>query len=83
MEAHLFDELFAELGWMRDAVCVETTGVEFFPERGKPTAPAKAVCAGCLVRNDCLVFAMMHDIRWGVWGGLSSLERRELRRQPR
>lgn len=37
---------------------------------------AKSVCAVCPVRRRCLQQAIAVDERYGVWGGLSSDERR-------
>jgi WhiB family redox-sensing transcriptional regulator len=55
----------------------------FFPERGSAervwVAAAKAVCASCPVRLDCLE-AGMSEPR-GVWGGLTAYERRRRRHQ--
>jgi WhiB family redox-sensing transcriptional regulator len=42
-------------------------------------ARAKAVCAGCPVREACLEFALANDERWGVWGGTSERQRRAMR----
>ncbi len=42
-------------------------------------ARAKAVCAGCPVRAECLEFALANDERWGVWGGTSERQRRAMR----
>ncbi|TMR13807.1 WhiB family transcriptional regulator [Nonomuraea turkmeniaca] len=42
---------------------------------------AKAICAGCPVRGDCLRWALEHGERWGIWGGLNPRERRHLRRR--
>jgi hypothetical protein len=39
-------------------------------------ARAKAVCASCPVRRDCLLEALATDNSWGVWGGLTSGERK-------
>jgi WhiB family redox-sensing transcriptional regulator len=44
---------------------------------------AKAVCAGCPVRPDCLAFALDTEQNDGVWGGLSETERRALKRKLR
>ena len=52
----------------------------FLPERGESTARAKAICAGCPIQAECLDFALEHDQRVGVWGGLAAKERRRLRR---
>jgi hypothetical protein len=38
-------------------------------------ARAKAVCATCPVRRDCLLEALATGNSFGVWGGLSSAER--------
>ena len=45
-------------------------------------ALAIAVCAGCLVRSECLVLSLRHwDLgRHGVWGGLVAADRARLRR---
>ncbi|MCL4449452.1 MAG: WhiB family transcriptional regulator [Actinobacteria bacterium] len=58
-------------------------GVEpdlFFPERGASTREAKAVCRGCIVRGECLEYALKNGERFGIWGGTSERERRRIRR---
>jgi WhiB family redox-sensing transcriptional regulator len=37
-------------------------------------AAAKGVCQNCVIRTDCLAFAMSH-CEDGVWGGLTAKER--------
>jgi WhiB family redox-sensing transcriptional regulator len=67
--------------WQQFAACVHHAGrVDFFPARGESTRDAKAVCAGCPVREECLEFALRLKVAHGVWGGLSERERRTLRR---
>jgi len=64
----------------RDALCLEVASPAlFFPERGDSTEPAKAVCARCLVRAECLAYALAEHIQHGIWGGTSERERRRLR----
>ena len=70
-----------ELAWQVDALCAQTDPEAFFPEKGGSTRDAKRVCAACLVRQDCLDYAMDNDERFGIWGGLSEQERRRLRRE--
>mgnify|MGYP000160797370 CR=1 FL=1 len=53
----------------------------FFPERGASTREAKEVCRGCIVRLECLEYALTNGEKFGIWGGLSERERRRLRRQ--
>lgn len=68
------------LAWQRDALCAQTDPEAFFPEKGGSTREAKAVCESCTVRSECLEYALAHDERFGIWGGMSERERRKLRR---
>ena len=52
----------------------------FFPERGASTKEAKEVCRGCVVREDCLEYALQNGEKFGIWGGMSERERRRIRR---
>jgi WhiB family redox-sensing transcriptional regulator len=68
--------------WRHDAECVRYAGqVDFFPSHGESAREAKAVCAMCAVRVQCLDYAMRWEQLCGVWGGLSERERRQLRRE--
>jgi WhiB family transcriptional regulator, redox-sensing transcriptional regulator len=71
--------------WTRDALCIEYPAVNWFAELGAhpdDLAEAKAVCARCMVREECLEYAESRPAcrDHGVWGGLSVHERRALRR---
>jgi len=70
-----------EQSWQDRALCAQTDPEAFFPETGGSTREAKRVCRGCEVRAECLEYALEHDERFGIWGGLSERERRRLRRQ--
>lgn len=67
--------------WMRQAACRSVDPELFFPGRGESTREAKAACAGCPVRVECLDYAIANGERHGIWGGLSPRERRRARRQ--
>lgn len=73
----------AEMWWADWAVCAETDPEAYFVEKGGSTRPAKRVCAGCPVREECLDYALEHDEAFGVWGGLSARERRNIARSRR
>ena len=75
------DEDDGPLGWQERALCAQTDPEAFFPEKGGSTREAKKVCGGCDVRSECLDFALAHDERFGIWGGLSERERRKLKRR--
>lgn len=70
-----------EAGWQLEANCLGVDPDLFFPERGASTKEAKAVCKGCVVREDCLEFALQNGEKFGIWGGLSERERRRIHRQ--
>lgn len=67
--------------WQERALCAQTDPEAFFPEKGGSTREAKRICAGCEVRPECLEYALEHDERFGIWGGLSERERRKLKRR--
>jgi len=69
-----------EEGWQERALCAQTDPEAFFPEKGGSTREAKRICSGCEVKPECLDYALAHDERFGIWGGLSERERRRLRR---
>lgn len=77
------DELFGatEQEWQEQALCAQTDPEAFFPEKGGSTREAKRICQACPVQDDCLEFALEHDERFGIWGGLSERERRRLKRE--
>ena len=65
--------------WTLDARCRGMADA-LFPE-GKDQKRARLVCMGCPVRAICLAEALDNRIEWGVWGGLTERERRQLLRQ--
>ena len=78
--AELFDES-EEQEWQERALCAQTDPEAFFPEKGGSTREAKRICQGCEVRAECLEYALAHDERFGIWGGLSERERRKLKKR--
>ena len=64
--------------WHIDTPCSQADADAWFPEKGESTDSAKRVCMGCDVRTTCLEWAIEHNERFGVWGGLSEHERRQL-----
>jgi WhiB family redox-sensing transcriptional regulator len=70
-----------EGGWQERGLCAQTDPEAFFPEKGGSTREAKKVCLTCDVRQECLEYALAHDERFGIWGGLSERERRKLKKR--
>jgi WhiB family transcriptional regulator, redox-sensing transcriptional regulator len=72
--------------WQVQAACRGLSTDLFFKSEDEPRSrkssretQAKAVCAVCPVVDECLDWALRVGETHGVWGGLSSDERAELR----
>lgn len=71
-----------DLSWQDHALCAQTDANLWFPERGENTAPlAKAICAECPVRIQCLNYALDNNEKHGIFGGTDPRERRRMRKQ--
>ncbi|MFC4006558.1 WhiB family transcriptional regulator [Nonomuraea purpurea] len=77
-----------EWSWQDDAQCRGEDLVLFFgpdgerqPERDIRERKAKAVCSQCLVRIECLNYALSQPEKYGTWGGLNEDERASERRR--
>jgi hypothetical protein len=70
-----------EADWRSRAACRNVEPDTFFPasDRSPEVVRARAVCAGCSVRNGCLDEALRR-IPEGIAGGLTAAERRALLR---
>jgi WhiB family redox-sensing transcriptional regulator len=70
--------------WRSLSACRQEDPELFFPDPHGPGLTqleiARAVCARCQVRAECLSFAMETIQDHGVWGGTSEEERRVQRR---
>lgn len=79
--------------WMDQAMCRGVHPNVFHPEpvnnRRHPTwaqmeaiyATATGYCQRCPVIEECLRYAIDHDLREGMWGGLRPGQRQTLRRK--
>lgn len=71
------------VSWQDRGRCRDLDPDLFFPpveaesseQRHAREAAAKAVCASCPVRQECLSWALTNRERLGVWGGLTERER--------
>jgi WhiB family transcriptional regulator, redox-sensing transcriptional regulator len=79
-----------KLGWQERASCQAAEATAFFApdserirEREKREAAAKRVCSQCPVRQACLEHALTVPEQFGIWGGLTELERQEEMRRRR
>lgn len=79
------------MSWQDRAACMGMDAQLFFGPAGEreegreiQEAKAKAICARCPARAQCLDYALRNSINDGIWGGLNQEERaRERRRRVR
>lgn len=68
--------------WKDRPACEGTDTELWFNEDDKPTyqqyATLKKICKGCPVRQQCLDYALKHDV-FGFWGGTTPRERQRIR----
>ena len=68
--------------WGRRGLCRTADPDDLFVP-GATQNRVKALCNGCVVRTECLSYALDQHIEYGVWGGMTERERRALlRRRP-
>lgn len=72
--------------WMDASACAHKDVNTFFKPaasgaamkdgtRPDPHAEARALCAECTVRDQCLDYALTNRVAYGVWGGLDEKQR--------
>jgi WhiB family redox-sensing transcriptional regulator len=74
-------DLFPGRIWQLKANCLGFDPELFFPARGDSTREAREICRNCVVREDCLEYALANGEKFGIWGGLDERERRHAQRR--
>lgn len=82
-------ELILPPAWVSSGLCGQVDSDLFHPDRGDGAASrlAKRICNGdprrgtapCPVLLACREWAMGTEQYWGVWGGMTATERKQLR----
>lgn len=67
--------------WKTQARCIDADPEVFFPPEGVNIREARAICATCPVQEQCLEYAIVNKIEFGVWGGMSVHQRERLARR--
>lgn len=80
----IIDILSAPVGddkpWATFAACSGEEGMTFYPQNKREEAAALTTCGICPVQQECLDHALATNERFGVWGGTTEKERRNLSR---
>jgi Transcription factor WhiB len=61
--------------WFADALCKEHPELVFVPSAGPVSDDARALCRSCLVRAECLGYALVRPELVGCWGGTTAADR--------
>ena len=64
-----------------DAACRGADTNQFFIGTGESSKPAKQICEGCKVKKECLDWSITYRITYGIWGGKTVRERRQIARE--
>jgi WhiB family redox-sensing transcriptional regulator len=67
--------------WQRRAACRGKGCDWWFPTTREADEAARAVCEPCVVRRECLAYALSDPGLVGIWAGTDERERRRLRRE--
>lgn len=71
----------ASLYWQDRAEC-KGTDISWFFSNSKANnenkLPGRHICADCSVKIECLEYALKNQEPYGIWGGLTTKERRKL-----
>lgn len=71
-----------EQNWFKHGNCFGKETSMFFPETGDNQTARRAVklCSSCVVKAECLSYALNNNEKFGVWGGFTTRKRKKLRR---
>jgi WhiB family redox-sensing transcriptional regulator len=69
--------------WRDRAACLGLDPQIFYPTTDEEADAARAICATCDVRDECLEHALGRREKDGVWGGATERDRRRIIRQRR
>lgn len=69
--------------WRTHARCRGVDPVIFHPANEDDAEEAKGICELCPVREPCLEYAIASREKDGIWGGMTTRERRRIIRQRR
>jgi WhiB family redox-sensing transcriptional regulator len=64
--------------WYQMASCLGHDPYMWYPAEVGVGAEAIAICAECPVQLDCLGWALEHNERVGIWGGVSARRRLQM-----
>ena len=77
------DDPMREPREFEDPLCAQSGSDFWFPEPGQGSKPethfARSICNNCIHQSECAEWGI-HNERYGIWGGLTEWDRKQLRR---
>lgn len=67
--------------WKLLAMCQNAANPDAWFEKFDSKKKAAEMCKGCPVISQCLTYALENDEQWGIWGGMTTKDRKRLKRQ--
>lgn len=74
-------DYFKGQGWKLKAKCQNSPFPDAWYGKSDSTSKARMLCQGCPVSSQCLAYALENDEQYGIWGGMTTPERRRLKRK--
>lgn len=71
------------LEWMSSALCRQIDLELFFPDVGGSSKTARKMCGRCIVKIECLNYALTFPSMIGIWGGTTEKQRKRLKQEGR
>ena len=65
--------------WMTDGLCNQSDPELWFATNPPDVKKAVKICMECPVRLLCASYAIKNEEEYGVWGGLTEIDRKQLR----
>lgn len=79
-----FDDPMREPRAFESPLCAQSGGDFWFPEPGLGSTSealyARSICDQCVHQSECAEWGINNE-RYGIWGGLSEFQRKQIRRQ--
>ena len=73
MVNRIYIEDAKDADWVLSANCASTDPDAFFPEHDSNNTLAIKTCGNCLVKSECLEFAIKDSQLIGIWGGTTNM----------
>lgn len=80
----MINDVSNDAPWMSKGLCRQSDPELWMSKSAHHQSEARAICLSpCPVQQKCLAYAIERQEHFGVWGGSTEKERRQIRRRQR